>query len=245
MGGQQRSLALPHRALRASAVNRFHTWTGGLLLVVVAPAAFLERDTIWQWQGHYWQEMATYFGIGAVISGTDFHWAQVFLMPTLTDVLLTSVAFFLTTWLVFRSTFPPTVKGFFAMVTIPLFLYALVVYLQGTPPGTALAHTGPEWLYGEVFVWCLIPLLYAFFLFPVPLALPVKLFSLAVVLAMAVVWRTATPVAYMLIAIYSQGLLAIPAWMALGPWSDFLYVIPMYAATLALYRGGRRHDYRA
>lgn len=240
----RRSLALPHRALRASSVNRFH------ILVSIVAALFIEgcvlvfHSVIWDWQIATWSELLVRFGIVTSASGQVFGWEQQFLLTNWSEVLISSTALILVTWLVLRSAVIPMIKGLFVVITVPLFLYSLVVFLRGVAPAGVLDHIGPEWLYGEIVLWCLIPVVYALFVFPLPFSLIIKLASLVAVLIMSVAWRTATPVIYILIAVHTQGLFAIPAWMALGPWADFIYIIPVFSMTLTLYKGGRPDDYR-
>lgn len=245
MRERQRSLAVPHRAFRATRVQRFHAGVGVLALIAIVLSALWWREAIWAWQMETWGQFVARFGIYPSVRGYGFGWDQVFSIASLSDVLLTSVLMLLVSYAVFRSTLVPTIKGLFAITAVPLYLYMAVTYLTGSPPVGALNHVGPEWLYGEVVVWCLVPLLYTLLVFPVPFSLPVKLLSLASVLGISVAWRTFTPVLYILIAVYSQGVLALPAWMLLGPWADYLYVIPVFAVTLSFYRGGKASDYRA
>ncbi|MGE5675411.1 MAG: hypothetical protein ACM3XM_16295 [Mycobacterium leprae] len=242
---RRRFLGLPHRAMRSSAVNRRHAWLGGFLLLVVVAVSYLWRTRIWLLQVTLWHEVALRFGISAYTDGTDLRWYQAFYLPTLLELVLIGVALLLTTWLLFRSTVVPAVKGFFVMIVTPIFLYQLVLYLTKTPPNEALTHIGPEWLWGELFVPGLETLLYAVFLYPLPMQLSIKFLSHLLLLCMTIVWRTATPIAYVYVSQRFQGLLSVPAWMVLGPWTDFLYIVPMFATTLALGKGGRPRDYRS
>lgn len=243
MAIRQRSLALPHRALRASTVQRFHALVGLLAVTAVVVAAFLWHDHVWAWQISTWIEFTDRLGITATDAGLAFSWDQAFLMIDLGDAVILTVAVLGATYLVFRSNLNPTIKGLFVIITVPIYLYALVTFITGAPPVGALGHIGPEWLYGELVLWCLIPVLYALYIFPVPFSLPVKLASLLTLLAISIVWRTATPIVYIFVAVQSRALLAIPAWMALGPWADYLYIIPVFSATLVFYKGGKASDY--
>ncbi|MFZ5827029.1 MAG: hypothetical protein ACOY94_22265 [Bacillota bacterium] len=242
---QRRSLALPHRAMRTTRVNRFHAGVGVLALGGVVATALTWYDAVWVWQMAAWSQFAARFGIYPSVRGYGYGWDQTFSLASLTDLLLTSVMLLLVSYLLFRSTVTPTIKGLFAITAVPLYLYMVVTYITGAPPVGALNHVGPEWLYGEVVVWCLVPLLYAVLVFPIPFSLPVKLFSLIAVLGTSVAWRTFTPALYILISVYSKGTLSLPAWMILGPWADYLYVIPVFAVTLSFYRGGSANDYRS
>ncbi len=245
MQARRRSLAVPHRAMRATRVAWFHAAIGLVLVVVVLVSALHYRSAIWNWQLARWSETVSAFGIYPSIRGYGYGWDQAFSVASTTDVLLTSIMLILVTYLLFRSTAVPTIKGLFAITAIPLYLYVLVTSLTGRPPVGALNHVGPEWLIGEVVVWCLVPLLYALLVFPVPFSLWVKVLSLFSLLGISVAWRTFTPTLYILIAVYSQGTMALPAWMLLGPWADYLYAVPVFAVTLSFYRGGRAADYRA
>lgn len=242
---RQRSLALPHRAMRRTRVAWVHGLVGVVAMVAVGVGAVRWREAIWAWQMQTWTESVAWLSISPRVDGYGLGWDQVFSMASLTDVLITSAMLILVTYLLFRSTVAPTIKGLFAITAVPLYLYTLVTYFTGRPPVGALNHLGPEWLVGEVIVWCLIPLLYAVLLFPIPFSLPVKLLSLVAILATSVAWRTFTPALYMVIAVYTQGTMALPAWMLLGPWADYLYVVPLFAVTLTFYRGGQASDYRA
>lgn len=245
MYDRQRSLAVPHRALRATRVQRFHAAVGVLALVVIVGAALWWHKSVWEWQLATWSQFVARFAIYPSVRGYGYGWDQTFSIAGSTDLLLTSAMVILVSYVLFRSTLVPTIKGLFAITAVPLYLYMVVTYLTGTPPVGALNHVGPEWLYGEVVVWCLVPLLYTLLVFPVPFSLPVKLFSLVTVLAISIAWRTFTPAVYILIAVYSQGIMALPAWMLLGPWADYLYIIPVFSVTLSFYKGGRASDYRA
>jgi len=208
--------------------------------------SLVDAYIVWGWQVATWTGLMKRFGITTFVLGKNFSWEQFYVMIDWPDMAVLSVLLFFLTWMVFRSPrLIPTVKGAYAVLVIPIFLYSLVVFLRNAPPAGPLGHIGPEWLYGELVLWCLVPLLYAVFVFPVPFSLSAKLSSLLIVLLMSIAWRTMAPVVYIMIAIGSQGLLSISAWMALGPWADYLYIIPVFAATLALYRGGRSDDYRA
>ena len=241
-----RSLALPHRGYRALSIKRSHTVVGLFACFTAAVSALLMRHIVWGWQVATWTGLMKRFGITTFVLGKNFSWEQFYVMIDWPDMAVLSVLLFFLTWMVFRSPrLIPTVKGAYAVLVIPIFLYSLVVFLRNAPPAGPLGHIGPEWLYGELVLWCLVPLLYAVFVFPVPFSLSAKLSSLLIVLLMSIAWRTMAPVVYIMIAIGSQGLLSISAWMALGPWADYLYIIPVFAATLALYRGGRSDDYRA
>lgn len=245
MPAPRRFLGLPHRALRYLRIRWFDAGVGLLALVCVVIASWVLRPAIWEWQFSIWRELAARVGIAVTIEGLEMRWEQSFFVPSTRDVLIATVAFLLSTWLLLRSTFSPTVKGLFIVITLPVFLYSLVVWIQGDTALASLARTTPDWLLGEIYVWWLITGLYAIFVFPIPLALPVKLISLAGLLCMSVIWRTITPVIYMTAAVYSEGMFAIQAWMTLGPWSDFFYFVPLFSATLTLHKEGRLRDYRA
>jgi|GEM_PF-6347929 len=240
----RRSLAVPHRAIRAARVQGAHATVGALALLLVVGAALTWHSLVWNWQMDTCSQFLSRFGIAIAPSGIGYDWDQTFVSATLSDLALSTVMIVLVTYVLFRSTVVPSLKGLFAITAVPLYLYVLVTYWTGKPPTGALNHVGPEWLVGEVVVWCLVAGLYATLVFPVPFSLPVKLLSLASVLAISVAWRTFTPALYILIAFYTNGMMALPAWMVLGPWADYLYIIPVFAVTLSFYKGGKASDYR-
>lgn len=241
----RRFLGMPHRALRYLRVRWIDAAVGLLALIVVAVLAWLVRAAIWQWQFATWRELASLVGIHPTFTATEMRWEQEFLIPTARDVLLTTAAFLLACWLVLKSTFPPAVKALFLVITLPFFLYNVVVWIHGHAALATLARTSPDWLIGEICLWCLIALLWAVFVFPVPVALLPKLISLVGLLGISIVWRTVAPFLYMTISVYTHGTFAIQAWMTLGPWMDFIYIVPFFSTTLALHKGGRLRDYRA
>ena len=239
-----RSLSLPHRAMRASAVRGFHSAVGFMLFVVIVFLSLSFHNQIWDWQIFTWSALLKYFGLTAVVSGYSFGWEQRFLVYTAWQMGALTIVLLAAIWLTWHLDMGPTFKGFFMMISTPIYLYALVVFIYGFIPVGVLDHVGPEWLYGEIILWCLLPLLYAVFIFPIPMFLPAKILSLILILFMSVTWRSSAPLAYVMIAYCSKGVLAIPGWMALGPWADYFYIIPVFSATLYLHRGKSQDDYR-
>ncbi|MDI6705755.1 MAG: hypothetical protein QME73_05830 [Bacillota bacterium] len=241
----RRSLAMPHRAICYFAVKKAHIFAGIIALISIIGVITLLRKQIWNWQITTWKNITDLLGLDIIAAGYRFYWEQYFVILSWRQMVISTAIVILVTWLILRSPVVPTIKGLYLMIIVPIFLFCFVVFLVGEPPVGVLDHVGPEWLYGELILWFLIPLLYALFVFPIPFSLIIKLMSLVVILLMSIVWRTLTPIAYIVIAVFSKGLLAIPAWMILGPWADYLYVIPAFSATLCLYKGDKRDDLRA
>lgn len=239
------SLDLPHRAQRYSAVNRRHVLVGLFILIALIYIFINNKIDIWNWQISQWINIVDYIGINVDVSGNWFGWEQYFIILTWKEMIISSILLIIITWIFLRLPLIPPFKGFFLIIAIPIYLFCFVTFMVGAPPVGVLDHVGPEWLYGEIVLWILIPFIYVLFIFPPPFSLAIKIISLITVMIMSIIWRTIASVIYIIIAVYSKGLLAIPAWMFFGPWADYFYIIPIFSATLYAYKGDRRNDIRA
>ncbi len=239
------SLALPHRAQRYSAVKKSHLFIGLLILFVILITFFLFRKEIWGWQTTQWKNLINYFSINVDVSGSWFGWEQYFIILNWKEMIISTILLILITWIFLKLPLTPPFKGFYLIIVIPIYLFCLVTFIIGKPPVGVLDHLGPEWLYGELVLWILIPLIYVLFIFPPPFSIGVKLLSFITIMLISIAWRTVAPVVYVLIAVNTKGLLAIPAWMLLGPWADYFYIVPIFSATLYAYKGDKRVDIRS
>jgi len=239
------SLALPHRAQRYSAVKKWHVLIGSIVLIAIVIIFLFYRKEIWSWQNSQWIGIINYFDIDVDVSGSWFGWEQYFIIPNWKEMIISTILLIIITWIFLKLPLIPPFKGFYLILVIPIYLFCLITFIVGVPPVGVLDHVGPEWFYGEIVLWILIPLIYALFIFPPPFSIGVKILSLITIMCISIAWRTVAPVIYMIIAVYTKGLLAIPAWMILGPWADYFYIIPIFSVTLFAYKGDKRNDIRS